>query len=192
MSVLVLLRIWILHSRNRKITIALMAMLILYFSTCIAALAYMLSEIRYERRCAAKIVWYAQPLLVSLDPASPEKCGTELILYTWCSFLSEWLATLCTNTPAETISISQWLIWNVEYVLRTMRTGACNLTCCRCIFETCLFGLMVYTLRQQKSTAEFSRTSHFVRSLSTNMPLYSFWGVECSISLPCVPTAIHF
>ncbi|KAN0093149.1 hypothetical protein V8E55_003933 [Tylopilus felleus] len=73
-------------SRNRKITIALMAMLILYFSTCIAALAYMLSEIRYERRCAAKIV----------------------------CFLSEWLATLCTNTPAEIISISQWLIWNVE------------------------------------------------------------------------------
>jgi len=55
-SVLVLLRLWIVYGRTLKITIALTTAFILYLCTIIALIAYIISSINCKLNCATKIV----------------------------------------------------------------------------------------------------------------------------------------
>ncbi|KAN0093151.1 hypothetical protein V8E55_003935 [Tylopilus felleus] len=81
MHVMVLLRIWILHGRTRKINIVLTVMITLYLCAWIAALVYILSQINFDHFESGKI----------LPP--PGKAGF---------FLGEWLATLDIIAHTET------------------------------------------------------------------------------------------
>lgn len=55
MSAMVLLRVWILRGRTRKITIALMVVLILYLCACITVLVYIMGAIECRSTHTAKI-----------------------------------------------------------------------------------------------------------------------------------------
>ena len=55
MSVLVLLRVWILYGRTRKITVALAVAFVLYLCASIALLAYILTAISCKSSRAAKV-----------------------------------------------------------------------------------------------------------------------------------------
>jgi uncharacterized membrane protein len=65
MSVLVLLRVWILYGRTRKITVALVVAFILYLCTSIALLAYILGAISCKSTRAARIARQTETVVCS-------------------------------------------------------------------------------------------------------------------------------